>query len=370
MDRSWRSKETRCQPPFTVHNSGGVVYWGRRPIDLDLHDIDGTSTSTSGNHRDGHRRIIIKTGRANYGRHNVHVSERGMRHDDRSNYPRSADRTPTTRGRDIAATATSTSWSTTPSPAPTASPPGTSLDFFNDGSGKFTDESRARIFGEPGSDDNAVKCVDLNNDGHLDMVVASLQSTSEKVLINDGTTVFNYIGDAIAAGKDPTLGIEIADLTGDGIFDMSRPGGRAQDETGRQDGRLTREPRRSSAPLKRRDVRSASCSAGPSRQRDSEPRNVKEFSVTSHDRAPDGQRRIHRGDLSASSSRSGTGTTVTMRRCEDRGAISATRRHRQRRLPTSPDGSGGAAVRAALPARAASWHGRRSWPVGTAAVAA
>ncbi len=90
----------------------------------------------------------------------------------------------------------------------------------NNGHGVFTDDTANRIFGEPKSDDNAIKCVDVNNDGHYDMLVASLQNSSEKLLLNDGTGKFNYVPDAFPTIKDSTLGIDIGDLNGDGIIDV------------------------------------------------------------------------------------------------------------------------------------------------------
>jgi MYXO-CTERM domain-containing protein len=105
-----------------------------------------------------------------------------------------------------------------------AKPAGASGNFtqvlVNNGAGVFTDESRARIFGETGSDDNAVKCVDLNNDDNYDLLVASLAGASEKLLLADGTGKFNMVPDGFPSFKDATLGIDAGDFDGDGIFDV------------------------------------------------------------------------------------------------------------------------------------------------------
>jgi MYXO-CTERM domain-containing protein len=97
----------------------------------------------------------------------------------------------------------------------------------NDGLGKFTDDTVNRITGEPGADDNAVKCADLNNDNHYDMIVASLQGRSEKLLMNDGSGHFYFVADGIPYGfsgsttdGDFSLGIEMADFNDDKMLDM------------------------------------------------------------------------------------------------------------------------------------------------------
>ncbi|MFO0660875.1 MAG: FG-GAP-like repeat-containing protein [Polyangiaceae bacterium] len=90
----------------------------------------------------------------------------------------------------------------------------------NDGQGKFTDETEARISNEPSSDDNAVKCLDIDDDGDFDLIVASLSNPSEKLLINDGTGHFTFEDGGFPDADDPTLGIDVGDLDGDGILDV------------------------------------------------------------------------------------------------------------------------------------------------------
>ena len=90
----------------------------------------------------------------------------------------------------------------------------------NDGNGLFSDETVDRVASEPQSDDNAVKCVDVDNDGDFDLVVASLSNSSEKLMLNDGQGHFTLVADAFPMVNDPTLGIDAADLDGDGIFDI------------------------------------------------------------------------------------------------------------------------------------------------------
>jgi MYXO-CTERM domain-containing protein len=100
----------------------------------------------------------------------------------------------------------------------------------NDGTGHFTDETAETISGEPAADDNAVKCADVTGDGHYDLIVASLTNIGEKLLINDGSAKFTYEEGGFPGAppaeeggdpeSDPTLGIDVADVDGDGVLDV------------------------------------------------------------------------------------------------------------------------------------------------------
>ncbi|MBK9036575.1 MAG: VCBS repeat-containing protein [Myxococcales bacterium] len=88
----------------------------------------------------------------------------------------------------------------------------------NDGAGRFTDETAARVTGDPSADDNEVQCVDVDDDGDLDAIVASLSGV-ERVLVNDGTGRFAAVADAFPPVDDSTLGLDLGDLDGDGRLD-------------------------------------------------------------------------------------------------------------------------------------------------------
>ena len=92
--------------------------------------------------------------------------------------------------------------------------------FHNNGDGTFADETTARLIFNPAEDDNAVVFLDVDSDGDADMLVASL-SGADRLLLNDGTGHFTL--SPITATPDDTpgsLGIQVADLDGDGRLDV------------------------------------------------------------------------------------------------------------------------------------------------------
>ncbi|PRQ05454.1 FG-GAP repeat protein [Enhygromyxa salina] len=89
----------------------------------------------------------------------------------------------------------------------------------NDGAGNFSDETDARVDGNPGEDDNGVICVDIDDDGDFDAVVVSL-GTPERLLENDGSGNFTYVADSFPGPTDCTLWGEFGDLNGDGRLDL------------------------------------------------------------------------------------------------------------------------------------------------------
>lgn len=97
----------------------------------------------------------------------------------------------------------------------------------NDGTGAFSDETAARVVGNPGADDNGVICVDFDYDGDFDAVVVSLGSR-ERYLQNDGAGNFTHIPSAFPshppqAGNPstvPSLWAEFGDLDNDGRLDV------------------------------------------------------------------------------------------------------------------------------------------------------
>ncbi|MEP7122639.1 MAG: VCBS repeat-containing protein, partial [Byssovorax sp.] len=91
----------------------------------------------------------------------------------------------------------------------------------NDGTGKFADETAMRVSGNVnGADDNGVACVDIDGDGDLDAVIASL-SNNERVLLNDGTGHFTALAGAFPQVSDSTLWFDFGDVNGDGRIDCA-----------------------------------------------------------------------------------------------------------------------------------------------------
>jgi hypothetical protein len=91
----------------------------------------------------------------------------------------------------------------------------------NDGAGAFDDQTALRVAGEPNTDDNIVKCADIDADGDMDLVVGSLEAPAEKLLVNDGSGHFQVAAGAFPDASDPTLGLDVADLDGDGVLDVA-----------------------------------------------------------------------------------------------------------------------------------------------------
>lgn len=97
----------------------------------------------------------------------------------------------------------------------------------NDGTGAFSDETAARVVGNPGADDNGVICVDFDYDGDFDAVVVSLGSR-ERYLENDGSGNFTHIPNAFPSHPPqpgnpstvPSLWAEFGDLDNDGRLDV------------------------------------------------------------------------------------------------------------------------------------------------------
>lgn len=91
----------------------------------------------------------------------------------------------------------------------------------NDGTGTFTDASGQ--LPTQNADDNGVVCVDVDADGDFDLVIPSLSSAEERVVINDGNANFTNLSGAFTAavgGPDGTLWMDFGDVNGDGRLDV------------------------------------------------------------------------------------------------------------------------------------------------------
>lgn len=230
------------QPATASLTAGTITYWGVRPIDVDFADVDNDfDLDILVNMRNGYSRIFLNDGRANFTDGTNFATAwtaDGLKQTVTSNYP--VKQGPYVYNQEVcdidddgdidmlidnagAKPGTNNlSW---------AYGGGGTLDvsqiLINDGHGKFTDDTVNRIFGEPGADDNALKCADLNNDNHYDLIVATLTGRSEKLLMNDGTGRFTFAADGIPYGfsgsstsGDSSLSHDLTDFNGDKMLDM------------------------------------------------------------------------------------------------------------------------------------------------------
>ena len=86
----------------------------------------------------------------------------------------------------------------------------------------------------PTSDDNDTKFLDFDMDGDLDFVVATLFASQERFYRNNGDNTFTQVTNMASSVNDSSLDVVIADVTGDGAYDMIT----AQGESGNFQNRI------------------------------------------------------------------------------------------------------------------------------------
>lgn len=114
-----------------------------------------------------------------------------------------------------------------------AGPSNSELLALNNGNGTYTDAS-ARLVPNGTGDDNDSKFFDLDNDGDLDLIIAALYQSREKIYLNDGTGEFTLDSGRITGANDASLDVAVADFDGDGDFDIVT----AQGESGSTPNRI------------------------------------------------------------------------------------------------------------------------------------
>lgn len=116
-----------------------------------------------------------------------------------------------------------------------ASPSGNNSDalHINDGTGNYTNES-FRLSPNPTVDDNDSKFFDYDDDGDLDLIVARLGGSSERIYNNNGSGSFTQVNGLITSISDSSLDVMVADINNDGVLDIVS----AQGESGNFRNRL------------------------------------------------------------------------------------------------------------------------------------
>jgi len=90
----------------------------------------------------------------------------------------------------------------------------------NDSAGTVFTNVSANISPNPAVDDNDSKFFDYDNDGDLDLIVARLGGTAERIYNNNGSGVFTEVTGLITAISDSTLDLKVGDVNGDGRLDI------------------------------------------------------------------------------------------------------------------------------------------------------
>ncbi len=221
-------------PTFGLQSAAKIDqsnYGGVRPIDIDFADIDNDfDLDIVIDMRNGWSRLFLNDGTGHFtdGTHWVSTTDPVTNVvTATSNYPMkqgpyvyNQELCDIDQDGDLDLLLDNAGPKSTTNPNPAGGGSNVSQVLINDGTGKFTDQTLDYIVGEPTSDDNAVKCVDLNNDNKYDLLVASLQNKNEKVLLNDGTGKLVYQDDGFPLIKDSSLAIDLADFNGDGLLDV------------------------------------------------------------------------------------------------------------------------------------------------------
>ena len=91
--------------------------------------------------------------------------------------------------------------------------------YVNDGNGRFTDESAARLVSPLPLSCASIDLVDIDGDGDLDALLGNRATRANQVHLNNGLGVFTYSPGALPPQGDNTWSQVVADFDGDGDVD-------------------------------------------------------------------------------------------------------------------------------------------------------
>jgi hypothetical protein len=93
----------------------------------------------------------------------------------------------------------------------------------NDGTGRFSTAPASPLDVGVGPHPHAIETIDLDGDGHLDLLVDDRNAEAIAVFRGSGHGTFATPGSRIDVGGDPYRGMALADVDGDGAVDLVTP---------------------------------------------------------------------------------------------------------------------------------------------------
>ncbi len=93
----------------------------------------------------------------------------------------------------------------------------------NDGTGRFSNAPASPLHVGVAPHPHAIETIDLDGDGHLDLLVDDRNAEAIAVFRGSGQGTFAEPGSRVDVGGDPYRGMALADVDGDGTVDLVTP---------------------------------------------------------------------------------------------------------------------------------------------------